>query len=597
MGGRRGRGSVVARYAVALPFAAYLLLAVAMLGRTWFGGDVGKRLVGGGGDPLGFVWFLAWLPHALQHSQSPFFTTALMAPQGANLLASASIPLPSLLLWPLTAIAGPDLSYDVLATAALGLSAWSAYMALRRLARHRSSAWIGGAVYGFGGYMDGQATAHANLLIALFPPVAAMLLDDVRRARRPWRTGMLLGCCAAAQLYVDEEILATTVIMGLVAAVAIVLSARPTRAMIERYARALVASAAVFAIVAGPALAYQLLGPQHVRGTIVTSGRYVNDLASFLIPSSVNLLSTAGSRHLTAGFSGYNGESGGYLGVPLVLLLMFAIWRLRRRALVLGVLLIAAAVFSLGPHLRVLGHDTGILLPWVIPNHIPLLEDVVPDRFNLYVWLAAAGLLALAIDECRLRPPLGSRAFAVAVLGVPLIAVFPTLTPSEVVRVPPVVGSSVVLRRLVPDATTVLITPWSDGQLAMYAQASAGFAYRIPDGGVFVPNKAGASYGMRQGPLLYALSALGGQASTRAGRTHEDARCLAELARGRGLSTGCRAHYRSALRALHIDVVVVLDSDVTAGTRRYLHFFEALLGHSVGTTGARVFRVTTPTRS
>jgi hypothetical protein len=289
---------------------------VALLGRTWFGGDVGHRLVGGGGDPLAFVWFLAWVPHALQHGQSPFFTSALMAPQGANLLNSAAMPLPSLLLWPLTAIGGAGLSYDVLATVAIGLSAWAAYAAFGRLTRHPSAAWIGGAVYGFGGYMAGQATAHANLLIAVFPPVAAMLLDDVRRSRRPWLTGALLGGCAAAQYYAGEEILATAVIMGLVAAVAIALSSRPTRAVIERYASALAASAAVFAVIAGPALAYQLLGPAHIRGTIVTSGRYVNDLASFIVPSSVNLLSTAGSRHLAAGFAGYNGENGGYLGVP-----------------------------------------------------------------------------------------------------------------------------------------------------------------------------------------------------------------------------------------------------------------------------------------
>jgi len=588
---------VAARHATAFALAAYLLLAVAMLGRTWFGGDISDRLVGGGGDPLAFVWFLAWLPHALVHGQSPFFTTVLMAPQGVNLLSSAWIPLPALLLWPLTAIGGPDLSYDVLATVALGLSAWAAYLAGCRLSAHRSSAWIGGALYGFGGYMAGQATAHANLLIAVFPPVAAMALDNVRRARRPWQSGILLGCCAAAQFYVGEEILATTVIMALVAAVVLVLNSRPTRATIERYANALVVGAVVFAVIAGPALAYQLLGPQHVRGTIVTSGRYVNDLASFFIPNSVNLLSSAGSRHLTAGFAGYDGESGGYLGVPLVLLLIFAAWRLRRRAVVLGALLIAAAVFSLGPHLRVLGHDTGILLPWVIPNHMPLLENAVPDRFNLYVWLAAAGLLVLAIDEFRVRPPLGRRALAVAAVGVALIAMLPTLTRSAVVRVPPVVGSSVALRRLAPDARTVLIVPWSDGHFSMYAQARAGFAYDIPDGGVYVPNADGASYGMHQGPLLYALSALAGQASTRTGRTPEDERCLAQLASRSEVSAGCRAHYRDALHALDINVVVVLDRDGGSEVDRYLSFFGSLLAPPVSTSGARVFTVPAAARS
>jgi hypothetical protein len=277
--------------------------------------------------------------------------------------------------------------------------------------------------------------------------------------------------------------------------------------------------------------------------------------------------------------------------VPLLLLLLFAAWRLRRRALLLGVLGIAAAVFSLGPHLRVLGHDTGVLLPWVIPNHLPLLENAVPDRFNLYVWLAAAALLALAIDEFVVRPPLGSRLLAVVVVGAALVAILPAPTPTEVVKTPPVLTSAVVLRRYVPPGSTVLIEPSTDGQVGMYAQARSGFAYRIPDGGVFVPNDDGVSYGMRQGPLLYAVAALGGVASTRAGRTSEDARCLAALASDPAPRGGCRAHYRDAIAVLGVNAVVVLDRGGRSEVGRYTRFFAALLGPPARASGARVFVV------
>src|SRR6202035_1919536 len=193
---------LASRHANALALLAYLLLAVSLLGHTWFGGTPSQRLVGGGGDPLGFVWFLAWFPHAIEHGHSPAFTTFLMAPRGANLMNSTSIFLPALTLWPVTATLGPLESYDVLATLAVSFSAWAAYLALRRITHHRSSAFLGGAIYGFGGYMAGQATAHANLLIVVFPPVVAMLIDDVRRGRSPVKAGLLLGLCAAAQVFV-----------------------------------------------------------------------------------------------------------------------------------------------------------------------------------------------------------------------------------------------------------------------------------------------------------------------------------------------------------------------------------------------------------
>ncbi|MEA2314583.1 MAG: hypothetical protein QOI03_1275 [Solirubrobacteraceae bacterium] len=577
------------RRPAALALLGYLLLAAALLGRTWLGGNLNGRLVGVGGDPWGFVWFLAWLPHALGHGHSPLFTTLLMAPQGANLLNSTSILLPSLLLWPITAGFGPVVSYDVLALIALAASAWAAYFALRRITPHRSSAWAGGAVYGFGGYMAGQATAHVNLLIAVFPPVAAMLVDDLRRSRSPVRTGAALGACSAAQVFVNEEILATTAILLALALGLAAWMLRPARPTVVRYVQGGAAAATVFGILAGPALIYQLAGPEHVSGLLVSSGKYVNDLAGFVVPNRVQWLSTAGSRQLTDGFSGFDGEYGSYLGVALIALLVWAGYRLRRRALPVGLLLLVAAVFSLGPHLRVWGHDTGIFLPWIIPNHLPLLENVVPSRFNLYVWLAVGALLALLIDDLRCRPLLGRKSLGWAVCAIALIPAVPALTPSRVLNVPAAVGSASEFRALAPGARTVLITPFLNGQFAMYAQARAGFAYRIPDGSVFVPGSGGPAYGLRHGPILYALAALDGVASTRAGRTRADSLCVRRLTRRDTLSTQCRSLYLVALRALRVDAVVVCDYGPRWRVRRYLAFFTALLGASRRTVNASVF--------
>ena len=549
------------------------------------------RLVGGGGDPLGLVWFLAWLPHALGHGESPLFTTALMAPGGANLLNSTSIPLPSLLLWPITAIGGPVLSYDALATLAIALSAWTAYFAMLRITSSRSIAWIGGAIYGFGGYMTGQAAAHANLLVAVFPPLVIILLDDVRRGRSVARTGALLGLGATAQVFINEEILATTAIMAVLGLAFGILIYRPQWALARQYVRAGALATVIFAVLAGPALGYQFFGPEHVRGVIVSSGRYVNDLLGFFVPNALDRLSTGGSRHLTNGFSGYDGEFGAYLGVPLVLLLVLAGWRLKKRALLAGLLLVTAAVLSLGPHLRINGADSGILLPWAVPGHLPLLENIVPARFNLFVWLAAAVLIVLLIDDLQSRPLLGSEPLGVIACALALIPALPARTASEVPRVPAVVESAMALRRLAPGASTVLIVPSSNGQLGMYAQAEADFSYRIPDGGVFVPTADGPSYGMRHGPLLYALAALGGHDSTRAGRTPTDARCLQQLKALPAPTGACRTHYRRAVRALRVDAVVVSRLSSRSTATRDFAFFTSLLGAPRPESGAGVFIV------
>jgi hypothetical protein len=135
----------------------------------------------------------------------------------------------------------------------------------------------------------------------------------------------------------------------------------------------------------------------------------------------------------------------------------------------------------------------------------------------------------------------------------------------------------------------VLITPFLNGQFAMYAQARAGFSYRIPDGSVFVPGPGGAAYGLPHGPLLYALAGLDGVASTRAGRTRADVLCVRRLLHREALSTSCRSHYLVALRALRVDAVVVCDYGPRRRVNRYLAFFTSLLGTSRPTPGADVF--------
>src|ERR1700676_1868193 len=97
---QRSHSSLAARRSVLgnaslVGLIGYLSLAIILLARTWFGGQLDQRLAGGGSDPLGFVWFLAWLPHALGSGHSPLFTTLLMAPEGANLLNSTAISLPA----------------------------------------------------------------------------------------------------------------------------------------------------------------------------------------------------------------------------------------------------------------------------------------------------------------------------------------------------------------------------------------------------------------------------------------------------------------------------------------------------------------------
>jgi hypothetical protein len=110
---------------------AFLGLAVLLLGSTWVWPTT-RTLGGGLGDPGIFTWSLRWTPFAIGRQISPLLSDYLNHPDGINLMWNTWVPLPGLLLAPLTLAFGPVLSFNVLLTLAYGLSAWSAYLAVRR---------------------------------------------------------------------------------------------------------------------------------------------------------------------------------------------------------------------------------------------------------------------------------------------------------------------------------------------------------------------------------------------------------------------------------------------------------------------------------
>jgi hypothetical protein len=509
-----------------------------------------------------------------------------MAPEGANLLANASIPLPALVFAPVTALFGATVSYDLLSNLAIGFSAWTAYLAIRRLTRHRASAFLGGTVYGFSGYMAGQALAHGALLVAVLPPIALLLVDDIRQGRRPLLKAGILGLACAAQLLIHEELLASTLLFSLLVGVLFAWRLRPTLATAAQFVRPVAVGLGLFLVLGVPLVAYQLLGPEHVHGAVMPSGRYVNDLLSFVSPNRLTVLHTSGSAIHTDAFSGFDGEYGGYLGLPLICLLVWTVVRLRRRVVIPATVVGVAALCSLGPRLWVDGHETGIPLPWEVPYHLPLLNDIVPDRLNVFIWLGAAVMVALFVDDLRSRPLAMRGWLAWALVAVSLVVVVPLPTPSAQLVTPSLKAA---VSRASGRTPTVLIVPLIEGQLAMYAQLRDGFSYSIPEGGLYVPGVNQPALGMRDAPLLYALTALEGKRSTMAGRTRLDRRCLPQVERAEPLSPACRTLYVAALRKLQVSDVAVIDFGSPRVVEANVRFFRHLLGHPKRIRGATLF--------
>jgi hypothetical protein len=488
--------SVLDRLRTASPPLLFLLafLGLAMLRYAAAWSSPTTTTVGGAdGDAAIIIWFLRWIPFAVDQGRPLLFTNHLNYPDGVNLMWNASLPLLGFVLSPLTSRWGPVLTFNVVLVLANGLSAWAAYLAIRRYVAGHLAAAVGGLVFGFSPAILGQSN-HPHISFAFLVPLMLLAVDEilVRQRRPPWLVGPLLGLMAGCQLLIGEELLAATVLFGMLLLLALV--ATNPRAILDRrrvvhalFAFAL--AAVVGGTIAAKPLSVQFAGPQRIEGDI-TKTNYSNDLLGFVTPGSQQLLSSQRSAEQVHQFAGGNAA---YLGVPFLLVLLALAARKWHRPIVRvgAVMLLLAAVFSMGPYLHVAGRATRIGLPWAPVHHMPVIANLIPSRLAMYTALFAGLLLAVYLDAVWKGGGwrrLAAVAVAVAALA-PLLPAGPV--PASRVDTPPFFTTGAV--RQLPEESVALVLPFANRRVAkaMTWQAEAGMWFRMPGGYVIGPTPDG----------------------------------------------------------------------------------------------------------
>ncbi len=388
-----------------LVLCGYLLGAVAVTGRLWVD-PAGRVQTGDPHDVDVFAWFMRYAATAIEHGRLPaLVTTALDAPHGVNLMWNTSFLLPGVLLTPVTLLAGPQVSLTVALTIGFAGSAASLFWVLRRWGASTSAAALGGAVYGFSPALVDCALGHYNLQFAVLPPLLIdALLRIVTGRGHPVRAGAWLGLLAAAQLFIGSELLTDTALAGLV--LVVVLAAGHPRAVPARArgaALGLGTAALVALLLCARALWVQFHGPftEHY----VQLNSWSGNLGFFVDPPSTLLLHTSASAAVAAHFNLGLPEYLGYLGWPLLVVLIagaVCFWRepLVRTAAVTWAVL---ELLSLGGgSLPAAGFRvSGLLLPYHWLQTLPVLSQALPNRYAILADGAAGAALAFCLDRAR----------------------------------------------------------------------------------------------------------------------------------------------------------------------------------------------------
>jgi hypothetical protein len=466
---RRGRTS-------AAVLAGYILIAFAYWGVRLLP-HPGRYLIGTGTDPQIFLWSLGWWPHAFVHGLNPVHTSAIWAPQGQNLAWATSIPGLALPFAPLAWLAGPVVSYNVVALLMPALSAWTAFLLCRYFTRSFWASVVGGYLFGFSSYMIGHVEGHLHMTsVFLLPLFALVVIRYVQHGLDGINLTIRLAPLIALQIALSTEnafsytlALATAILLAF-------LLVPPARRRLVSLVPPLVASYVLGCVLVSPLLYYALT--DFNSESFNEPRTFTTDLLNLIVPTQQILVGGHAAHGISQHFQGNDSERGGYLGIPL--LTMFVLYALRRwRTAACRVLLACFAVAliaSFGVWLRVDGHRL-VPMPWEHIGYLPLFNNVLPSRLMLFVLLAVVIAVALWISSSRswLRIALPALA-VVSLMPNPAAAAFRTAA-----YVPQFFRGDDVRRCVAPNET-VLIFPQAKYGNSMLWQAISGYRFRLADG-------------------------------------------------------------------------------------------------------------------
>lgn len=404
------------------PPTLYSLLAIAM---TWpLAAHLTTHISGTGGDGPNFLWRLWWVPYALfERSTSPWHTDLLFHPQGADLIFDTLAPLYGLLSYPLQALAGVVVTYNVLLVVSLVLAAWGSYLLALHLSGDARAALVAGTVFGFSPYLLVHLWGHLNLVAAWPLPIFALCLIralETGAARWAATAGALLGAASLLDYQYGVFALLWAVLAGLSCLCAQAGAPGLHRAWLPLAAAWLL----VFSPLLVPAVQAVASGESPVAGNPGDSAYFSADLLAFALPSTVRWGGTRDSTFETREFQGIGGIEGTtYLGLIPIVLLLFAV-RARDpgrsfglRFWLLSMLLFA--ILALGPTLHIAGADTRVPLPYALLQQVPYLGTTrVPARFAVMVSLSLAVLAAFGFQWLVARAEARNILCAAAIIAI-----------------------------------------------------------------------------------------------------------------------------------------------------------------------------------
>ncbi len=465
------------------PLVLYAAFAAIWIGRGVIAHPTTRTLGSADRDKTILMWSFLWWPHAIAHGHDPFVANVVWAPHGVDLSWVTSSPTLALALAPFTAAFGAVFSYNLAALAGPPLAAWTTFLLARRLTRNVPASLVAGFLFGFSPYVISQSVSHLNLSFICLIPVAGLLAVRFFEGSvsRWWYTG-LLALVLVLQFGISTELFATLALMSAVCFVFAALFLDDVRARLGELAKYTVLAYGAVTVVVAPYL-FHAFGGGSAPPVRPHASLHILDYANFLYPTKTTWLRPGNAAEITDKFASGLPEIGGYLGIPLLILVVVAVatmrpGRARKGVWMLALAALAADLLAAGPKITVNGHAYASG-PWRLIQRLPAIGEAIPMRLEMYAVLFIALIAALWLTEKTFQ---GWR-FALA--GLAIVSFLPN--PSGTfwaahVRQPSFFTTSA-YTRVIRKGDVALVFPYADRvSWTMLWQGETGFRYKMIGG-------------------------------------------------------------------------------------------------------------------
>jgi len=430
-------------------------------------------------DPNFYVWSLRWWPYALTHGLNPLHSTLIGAPAGYDLAWVTSIPPLALLAFPVTALAGPVVSFNLLVIAAIPVSGWAAFLLCRRLTGQFWASLAGGAVYGFSAYeIDHVTSGQLNLAVAFLLPLMAYLMVAWRDGDIGSRTFVaLLALAMAVQFYLFiETFVDLTAVLVMALAIGYALAGRPGRAMIARLGLRVGIAYAIAVVLAFPYLRYALA--HEPPGFSQRPGSASLSLATLVVPWASQTFGIGWLARAAVPLAGPDMD--GYVGIPLLAIavaLAVVAWR-RRMTRFLTVIVLVLIIGALGPALHIDSWSAVGNVPWSRVWSLPIVRSAYPVRLMVFVFLGLAVMTAMWLAGPSKR--WWARWLLAMLAAATFVANTPPLDTHDQSGLPAFVTTAEYRSYLTPGETVVVLS--ERGNVGLLWQAQTDFYTKLAGG-------------------------------------------------------------------------------------------------------------------